>query len=83
MATRTQEPRARNAAIERGLDFVYRAGNKQKHFANYGAFMICCFALVGATARDERLRRIGRDRAKQLRPALEPNASGVARRCQF
>jgi hypothetical protein len=65
MATNTEQ-RERNAAIERGLDFIYRAGSKQKHFANYGAFMICCFALVGATARNERLRSIGRDRAKQL-----------------
>ncbi|HEV7747160.1 MAG TPA: hypothetical protein VGO56_19350 [Pyrinomonadaceae bacterium] len=66
MATKTEERRERNAAIERGLDFVYRTSNKQKHFANYGAFMICCFAFVGATARNQKLRRIGRDRAQQL-----------------
>lgn len=64
--TKTTDKQARNAAIERGLDFVYRASNKQKYFANYGTFMICCFALVGATARNERLRHISRDRARQL-----------------
>lgn len=56
----------RETAIERGLDFIYRFSNKRKHFADYGSFLICCFALVGATSREPRLRRLGRARAKDL-----------------
>jgi uncharacterized protein DUF6895 len=53
-------------AIERGLDFVYSFGSTQECFANYGSFLICCFALVAATSRDPKLRLLGRERAKQL-----------------
>ena len=56
----------RDAAIERGLDFIYRFSHKQTCFANYGSFLICCFALVGATSRNTKLRALGRDRAKEL-----------------
>ena len=65
MATAT-ELRARNSAIERGLDFIYRFGTTEECFANYGSFLICCFALVAATSRDPKLRSLGRERAKQL-----------------
>src|SRR6476659_2695933 len=58
--------KVRDAAIERGLDFVYRFSKKRECFANYGSFLICCFALVAATSRNPRLRRLGRDRARQL-----------------
>jgi len=63
---RNEELRARDAAIERGLDFIYRFGNTQKCFEKYGSFLICCFALVSATSRDPKLRSLGRERAKQL-----------------
>src|SRR6185436_11625939 len=66
MANATEELRARDAAIERGLDFIYSFGNTQKCFANYGSFLICCFALVAATSRNPKLRSLGRKRAKQL-----------------
>jgi len=66
MANATEELRARDAAIERGLDFIYHFGNTQKCFANYGSFLICCFALVAATSRNPKLRSLGRERAKQL-----------------
>lgn len=66
MANATEELRARNAAIERGLDFIYRFSQKPKCFTNYGSFLICCFALVAVTSRDPKLRSLGRDRAKQL-----------------
>jgi len=66
MTSASEELRARNAAIERGLDFIYRFGNEQKSFADYGSFLICCFALVAATSRNPKLRSRGRDRAKQL-----------------
>ncbi len=66
MTTATEELSDRDSAIERGLDFIYRFGSKGHRFANYGSFLICCFALVGATSRDSKLRRLGRERAKQL-----------------
>lgn len=66
MANATEELRARDTAIERGLAFIYRFGSKAERLANYGSFLICCFALVGATSRNPKLRRLGRERAKQL-----------------
>ena len=82
MSTANEELRARDAAIERGLNFIYRFGSKRDRFANYGSFLICCFALVGATSRDPKLRRLGRERAKQLlrrwsrlHPSLPANAT--------
>ena len=58
--------RMRDSAIERGLDFIYRFGQKQKCFGDYGSFLICCFALVAATSRNPKLRSLARDRAKQF-----------------
>ncbi len=55
-----------DSAIERGLDFIYRFGQKQKCFGDYGSFLICCFALVAATSRNPKLRSLARDRAKQF-----------------
>jgi len=66
MASAREELRARDKAIERGLDFIYRFGSTQECFANYGSFLICCFALVAATSRNPKLRSLGRERAKQL-----------------
>jgi hypothetical protein len=66
MANATAEVRLRAAAIERGLDFIYRFSHKQKCFAEYGSFLICCFALIAATSRNPKLRSLGRDRAKEL-----------------
>ena len=73
---------ARDAAIQRGLDFVYRFGSKPDSFESYGSFLICCFALVGATSRDPKLRQPGRARAAQLtrrwsrkHPLLPPDAT--------
>jgi hypothetical protein len=66
MRNASEELRARDAAIERGLDFIYRFGSTQQCFANYGSFLICCFALVATTSRNPKLRSLGRERAKQL-----------------
>lgn len=53
-------------AIKRGLDFIHRFGSKANNFENYGSRLICCFALLGATARDPKLRKLGRDRSEEL-----------------
>lgn len=54
------------AAIQLGLDFIYRFGSQADNFDTYGSFLICCFALVGATSRDPKLRQLGRARGEQL-----------------
>jgi hypothetical protein len=71
-----------DAAIERGLDFIYRLGQKPNCFARYGSFIVCCFALLAATSRNQKLRSIGRERAREflqrwllLHPSLPPDAS--------
>ena len=66
MANANEELRLRDAAIQRGVDFIYRVSQKQKCFASYGSFLICCFALLAATSRNPKLRAQGRDHAKQL-----------------
>lgn len=53
-------------AIKRGLDFIYRRGSKPDAFDSYGSFLICCFALVGATSSDPNLRQLARSRAQKL-----------------
>jgi hypothetical protein len=58
--------RQRDLAIERGLEFIHRFGNEEESFANYGSFLICCFALLAATSRGEKLRNLGRVRGKEL-----------------
>lgn len=66
MANAVEQRKQRGAAIERGLEFIHRFGNEEKSFAEYGTFLICCFALLAATSRNTQLRELGRARAKQL-----------------
>jgi hypothetical protein len=66
MANAAEELRLRDAAIRRGVEFIYLASREQKCFASYGSFLICCFALLAATSRDPKLRAQGCERAKQL-----------------
>lgn len=53
-------------AIKRGLDFLYRFGSEADNFESYGSLLICCFALLGATAHERKLRELGRARCQQL-----------------
>jgi hypothetical protein len=53
-------------AIKRGLDFIYRFGSISDNFEQYGSFLICCFALLGATASDQKLRELGRAQCQKL-----------------
>ncbi|HUQ32331.1 MAG TPA: hypothetical protein VM095_09430 [Pyrinomonadaceae bacterium] len=69
-------------SIKRGLDFIYRVARTPDGFDSYGSLLICCFALVGATSRDARLRQSARSRAEKLArrwnrayPLLPPDAS--------
>jgi hypothetical protein len=56
----------RETSIKRGLDFIYRLANTAEAFDSYGSLLVCCFALIGATSRDARLRQLARSRAEKL-----------------
>lgn len=82
MSNATKGTRSTDEAIERGLDFIYRFGSERKSFNDYGSFLICCFALLASSSRDSKLRRLGKERAKQflkrwtrLHRSLPTNAS--------
>ena len=73
---------SRETSIKRGLDFIYRVAGTTDCFDSYGNLLICCFALVGATSRDARLRQLARSRAQKLaqrwgraHPLIPPDAS--------
>src|SRR6185503_3761372 len=66
MMTKPPDRMITEAAINRGLDYIYRLANTQEGFAGYGSLLICCFALVGATSRDRSLKRAASSRAQKL-----------------
>jgi hypothetical protein len=81
MTKRPDPTPGREIAIKRGLDFIYRVAGTANGFDSYGALLICCFALVGATSREASLRRLARSRAQKLarrwgrvHPLLPPDA---------
>ena len=72
----------RNRAITRGLDYIYRVVNERDGFENYGSLATCCFALVSATSRDAKLRRMATSRVQTLgrrwlsfHPVVPPDAT--------
>src|SRR5688500_7457584 len=64
--TKAQDQLAGETSIKRGLDFIYRLANTPEGYDRYGSLLICCFALLGATSRDARLRQLARSRAQKL-----------------
>jgi hypothetical protein len=69
-------------SIKRGLDFIYHLARTRDAFDTYGSLLVCCFALIGATSRDARLRQLARSRAQKLahrwgrvHPRVPPDAS--------
>jgi hypothetical protein len=66
MAKATDQIAASETSIKGGLDFIYHVAGKPESFDTYGSLLICCFALVGATSRDARLRQLARSRALDL-----------------
>ena len=57
---------AKKRAIKRGLDFIYRVASTPEGFGSYGSLLVCCFALVGATSRDAKLRQLAKSRGQKL-----------------
>ena len=82
MTTAPGPPATRETSIKRGLDFINRIASKPEGLNSYGSLLICCFALMGATSRDVRLRQLARSRAQKLaqrwsrlHPVVPPNAT--------
>ncbi|HYJ88817.1 MAG TPA: hypothetical protein VEW46_22325 [Pyrinomonadaceae bacterium] len=61
----------RNAAIRRGLEFIYRTACDPQNFEMYGHDYLGCFHCIASTSKDVNLRRVarkmGRERALQWR----------------
>ena len=61
----------RDAAIERGLQFIYRMASNPEYFAHLGHDMVFCFYTMANTAKNPKLRemarRMGEERARQWR----------------
>jgi hypothetical protein len=82
MTKAAKPPTRRETAIRRGLDFLYRIAGKPEGFDSYGSLLTCCFALVGSTSSNARLRQPARSRAQKLarrwsrlHPAVPPDAT--------
>ena len=61
----------RDAAIERGLQFIYRIASNPEYFSRLGHDMVFCFYTISNTAKNPKLRemarRMGEERARQWR----------------
>ncbi|HEY6250646.1 MAG TPA: zinc-ribbon domain-containing protein [Candidatus Angelobacter sp.] len=61
----------RNAALERGLQFMYKVASNQEYFSRWGSDLMFCFYTISNTARNQQLRemarKMGQERARQWR----------------
>jgi len=61
----------RDAAVERGLQFMYKVASNPQYFPRWGPDLMFCFYSISSTARNERLREMaltmGQERARQWR----------------
>ncbi|HEY6351966.1 MAG TPA: hypothetical protein VI636_21435 [Candidatus Angelobacter sp.] len=74
----------RDAAVERGLRFIYKIASNPAYFSRWGPDLLFCFYSISNTAKEEKLRdlarRMGQERAQQWRseqthvPANDPDA---------
>src|SRR5258708_4978749 len=53
-------------AVLEGMDFISSVALVRESFENYGSFLICCFALIGTTSLDAKLRLRARKQARLL-----------------
>jgi hypothetical protein len=51
----------RDAAIERGLESIYRTAADGDNFADYGYDLLWCFYTISATAKNPKLRHVARE----------------------
>jgi hypothetical protein len=54
-------PADREAAIQRGIEFIYRTASDAETFTEYGYDLLWCFYTISATARSPKLRRVARE----------------------
>lgn len=61
----------RDAAVERGLEYLYKIASNPENFRLWGSDLLHCFYTISITARNERLRkmarRMGQERAREWR----------------
>jgi len=61
----------RDAAIQRGLAYIYQVASDPRNFAGYGHDLLWCFYTISATAKDPELRKrareMGHERALEWR----------------
>ena len=73
----------RDAALERGLNFIYRTASDPNTFADWGDDLLWCFYTISATAKNPKLRemasKMGRERALEWRRihAVVPGKTSV------
>lgn len=61
----------RDAAVERGLAFIYKIALNPKYFPQWGSDLLACFYTISTTAKNEKLRdmarQMGEERARTWR----------------
>lgn len=61
----------RDAAVERGLQFIYKVASNPAYFSRWGPDLMFCFYTISSTAKNPKLREMaltmGRERARQWR----------------
>jgi hypothetical protein len=72
----------RDAALERGMNFIYRIASDPKDFADWGDDLLWCFYSISATAKNPKLREMawnmGHERAlewRRIHPAVPSDSS--------
>jgi hypothetical protein len=77
---------ARDEAVRRGMEFMYRTACDARHFGVYGHDFLFCFYCIASTSRDTRLRRTAREmgaergrlwRAEHAEVPAEPGADDI------
>ena len=61
----------RDAAVERGLQFIYKLASNPEYFSRWGPDLMFCFYTISSTAKNQKLREMaltmGQERARQWR----------------
>lgn len=50
----------RDAAVERGLQFIYKVASDPRYFSAHGSDLLFCFYTISTTAKNEKLREMAR-----------------------
>lgn len=69
----------RERAIERGMRFIYQLACDPHHFANCAEDFLYLFKTIAATSKDERLRKLARQMAKECFSRWKPRLRSLPR----